>query len=98
MRDRGGEGEVSAWWNPQNDLANSWEMVRSSWLNVLLLACPFGIASHMLGWPATTVFLLVRRHHQRRTQASARPLSCSSSAWHGVGQQHLGCRKWRQGK
>jgi hypothetical protein len=66
--DGGGEGAVSAWWNPENDLANSWEMVKSSWLNVLLLACPFGIASHMLGWPATTVFLLV--------SGTAAPVTC----------------------
>lgn len=59
MREHHEDGEVSAWWNPKHDLESSWELIKSSWLNVLLLACPFGIASHLLGWNATTIFMLV---------------------------------------
>lgn len=50
--------EVSAWWDPKKDIESSFELVKSSWLNVLLLAAPLGIASHMLNWDATTVFML----------------------------------------
>jgi hypothetical protein len=51
--------EVSAWWDPKKDIESSFELVKSSWLNVLLLAAPLGIASHLLHWDATTVFMLV---------------------------------------
>jgi hypothetical protein len=35
-------------------------MLKSSWLNVLLVAAPLGIVAHAMQWQATTVFLLVR--------------------------------------
>lgn len=49
---------VSAWWNPKKDLESSFDLVKSSWLNLLLLACPFAIAAEALHWSATTIFLL----------------------------------------
>lgn len=51
---------VSAWWNPKKDLESSFDLFKSSWLNLLLLACPFAIAAEALHWSATTIFLLVR--------------------------------------
>lgn len=59
MRSDRDSNEVSAWWDPKKDIESSFELVKSSWLNVLLLAAPLGIASHMLNWDATTVFMLV---------------------------------------
>lgn len=52
---------VSAWWNPKRDLESSFDLIKSSWLNLLLLACPFAIAAEALHWSATTIFLLVRK-------------------------------------
>jgi hypothetical protein len=43
---------VHSWWRPQ--------MLKSSLLNVLLVAAPLGLASEALGWPPTATFLLVR--------------------------------------
>lgn len=51
---------VSAWWNPKRDLESSFDLIKSSWLNLLLLACPLAIASEALHWSATTIFMLVR--------------------------------------
>jgi hypothetical protein len=59
MREQQEGPPVSAWWNPKQDLESSYDLIKSSWLNVLLLACPLGIAAHALNWSATTVFLLV---------------------------------------
>lgn len=58
--DSHGDAPPSAWWNPKHDLESSFDLIKSSWLNLLLLACPFAIAAHMLQWSATTVFSLVR--------------------------------------
>jgi hypothetical protein len=60
MRENHEDAAVSAWWNPKHDLESSFEMLKSSWLNVLLVAAPLGIVAHALQWQATTVFLLVR--------------------------------------
>lgn len=77
MREERGEDEMSAWWNPKRDMESSWELLKSSWLNVLLLAAPLGIAAHALQWSATNVFLLVRR---------ALPLPLGSSHSSGAAQ------------
>lgn len=36
-------------------------MVKSSWLNVLLVAAPLGLVAEHMGWGASAIFLLVRR-------------------------------------
>ena len=50
----------SGWIAPRQDLKTAWEMLISSWLNVLLLLLPLGFASGLLGWPASATFILVR--------------------------------------
>jgi hypothetical protein len=60
IRENHEDAAVSAWWNPKHDLESSFEMLKSSWLNVLLVAAPLGIVAHAMQWQATTVFLLVR--------------------------------------
>jgi hypothetical protein len=38
-------------------------MLLSSWLNLLVLAVPLGVASQLAGWGALPTFLLVGRGH-----------------------------------
>jgi hypothetical protein len=58
--DGGGAGGAGKWFSPASDLHGSWDMLKSSWLNVLILAAPLGLASEALGWPPTATFTLVR--------------------------------------
>jgi hypothetical protein len=43
-----------------SDLHGCWLLLTSSWLNLLLLAAPLGVASHLVGWGASPTFALVR--------------------------------------
>lgn len=43
-----------------SDLHGCWLLLTSSWLNLLLLAAPLGLASHLAGWGASPTFALVR--------------------------------------
>ena len=56
----GGGGGGGALLSPAADLAGSWTMLKSSWLNVLIVAAPLGLVAEHLGWGASAVFLLVR--------------------------------------
>ncbi|GBF90059.1 calcium proton exchanger protein [Raphidocelis subcapitata] len=56
----GGRGGAppGKWLSPAADLAGSWMMLRSSWLNVLIIAAPLGLAAELLGWGPSTTFVL----------------------------------------
>ena len=43
---------------PLSDFKNVKDAILSNWINLMMLALPFGIASHLLGWPALIVFIL----------------------------------------
>jgi Ca2+:H+ antiporter len=55
----GGEPDAPAWVAyPRHALWLSWEVLRSNYVNVLLVFVPLGIAAGELGWGAVTVFSL----------------------------------------
>ena len=43
--------------NPMSDFLHIKQAILSNWINVMLLALPFAVASHYLGWPAIIVFI-----------------------------------------
>lgn len=57
-RSLGGGGGGGKWLSPASDLAGSWTVLKSSWLNLLLVTVPLGLASEHLGWSASATFIL----------------------------------------
>ncbi len=53
-------------YGPKRDLLAVKHMITSSWLNVLLICAPLGVASDLLGWGAVPTFVLVRAALWRR--------------------------------
>jgi Ca2+:H+ antiporter len=43
---------------PWSDFKNVKDAILSNWINLMMFALPFAIASHLLGWPALVVFIL----------------------------------------
>jgi hypothetical protein len=95
MRSDRDSNEVSAWWDPKKDIESSFELVKSSWLNVLLLAAPLGIASHMLNWDATTVFMLVG--HGSCSRQSLIAEGHRRQLWQSASLSHYGPAAMKQG-
>ncbi|KIY94234.1 Ca2+:H+ antiporter [Monoraphidium neglectum] len=54
----GGSGGGGKWIAPASDLAGSWTILRSSWLNLLIFAAPLGLAAESLGWGPSATFVL----------------------------------------
>jgi Ca2+:H+ antiporter len=46
------------WIAPKTDARALWSLFTSSWMNVLLITAPLGIAAHHLNWGPVTVFAL----------------------------------------
>jgi hypothetical protein len=62
-----------------SDLRGCWLLLTSSWLNLLLLAAPLGLAAHLAGWGASHTFALVRPGGLAQVQVAvllARHASC----------------------
>ncbi|KAI8474626.1 MAG: calcium/proton exchanger [Monoraphidium minutum] len=54
----GGDEGGGKWLSPAKDMAGSWTIMKSSWLNVLLVAVPLGLVSEHAGWSPSVTFLL----------------------------------------
>jgi hypothetical protein len=68
----------------RRDLGGCWRLLASSWLNVLLLAAPLGLASSLLGWGAAASFGLVGRACRCRQRVPA------AAGCRGAGGQQAG--------
>jgi hypothetical protein len=56
----------------RSDLGGCWQLLASSWLYLLLLAAPLGLASGALGWGPSTTFALVGHSSLASQPAAAR--------------------------
>jgi len=52
------------------------QVLKGSWLNIMIIAAPLGLAAEALGWTPTTTFVLVGLHHCR---AAVCPEYCRSN-------------------
>ncbi len=62
--------------SPMKDAKAIWGLLWSSCMNILLVAAPLGVAAHMLAWPATLRFGLVRSVFAARLGAKTHWRQC----------------------